>query len=293
MPFILLNLFQNFDPEPFDQLFMTSMTWVDRIYKEKHRNDDLTKLRPFYVLSLKRYAPVNKNEFFNRTLKRSVLALLIYSASFVPAIGQFVLPALSFYSLHQAIGLVPAGVIFSIAGLFLPRHYFVIFLQTYFSTRSLTRQLLNPYFSRIPYNKYQKAKWYREREGVLLGFSLPFYLALRIPYLGILAYGIASASAAFLVSKVSNPPPDNRSELGEYIMNELSWTAGRRNIVKAGYEKLIDFDRATEAELAERAADVETHSNSSVTSEKTEGNGTRVGSDEEWVDIADKPVLLK
>lgn len=114
---------------------------------------------------------------------------------------RFVLPAASFYSLNKAAGLVPAGVVFSL-GLLLPRRWMVVFLQGYFASRGLMRELLEPYFSRIKFSKDQKRRWFKDREGLLFGFGVGFYLLLKTPILGVLIYGIAEASTAYLITKV-------------------------------------------------------------------------------------------
>lgn len=66
---------------------------------------------------------------------------------------------------------------------------------------------LEPYFSRVKFTKEQKRRWFRDREGLLFGFGVGFYLFLKIPLLGVLIYGIAEASTAYLVTKITDPPP--------------------------------------------------------------------------------------
>lgn len=66
---------------------------------------------------------------------------------------------------------------------------------------------LEPYFSRIRFSKEQKRLWFHDREGLLFGFGVGFYIFLRIPLLGVLIYGIAEASTAFLITKITDPPP--------------------------------------------------------------------------------------
>lgn len=66
---------------------------------------------------------------------------------------------------------------------------------------------LEPYFSRIRFTPQQKKIWFHDREGVLFGFGVGFFVFLKIPLLGVLIYGIAEASTAFLITKVTDPPP--------------------------------------------------------------------------------------
>lgn len=56
-------------------------------------------------------------------------------------------------------------------------------------------------------NREQKRNWFRSREGLLFGFGIGFYILLRVPLLGVLIYGIAEASAAYLITKITDPPP--------------------------------------------------------------------------------------
>lgn len=242
VPFILIRVFRYASSVPFDDLFMTSLRWVDKLRTEKHHVATGRKIveQETPSINLDLYRPRYDSNFYNRTFKRTLIGLSIYACSHIPKIGTFVLPSVTFWTLKGTVGIVPAFAFFSIAGLTLPRHIFVVFLQTYFSTRSLTRQLLIPYFARVGegFSHYQKAKWYREREGVLFGFSLPFFLLMRLPYIGVLMYGLAVASAAFLVSKVSHSPPRDTSELKVYAEREVPWTQGRRNLLKAGWDKV-------------------------------------------------------
>ncbi len=80
--------------------------------------------------------------FLIRFGKKAGLSLAIFALSYVPYIGRLVLPAASFYTFSKVVGLGPAGIIFG-TSIFLPRHYLVIFLQSYFASRSLMRELVS------------------------------------------------------------------------------------------------------------------------------------------------------
>ncbi|KAK5279680.1 hypothetical protein LTR16_007477 [Cryomyces antarcticus] len=84
------------------------------------------------------------------------------------------------------------------------------------------RELLEPYFSRIRYTKDQKRMWFRDREGVLFGFGVGFYLFVKIPLLGVLIYGIAEASTAYLITKITDPPPPP-AEWKDYAESQVRW----------------------------------------------------------------------
>jgi hypothetical protein len=213
LPFLIMTIIRHIYPQPLDDLFMKSLEWSDRMYSEKHTHDDHTKqpLRPLYSKTLSLYARNSSShsmqrfsKFARRTVKRLLLGLVLFCLSLIPGIGRFVFPAAGFYSLYRALGedLLLAAAVAGIGLLLFPRRTYVILVQTWLSSRALTRELLEPYFARITFSDSQKREWFREREGVLFGFGLAFYLAVRLPLIGPVAYGIATASAAFLITKV-------------------------------------------------------------------------------------------
>lgn len=81
---------------------------------------------------------------------------------------------------------------------------------------------LEPYFSRIQFTKEQKKRWFHDREGLLFGFGIGFYIFLRIPLLGVLIYGIAEASTAYLITKITDPPPKPAESAG-FAEKEQTW----------------------------------------------------------------------
>ena len=205
LPFLIMTILRHIYPQPLDDLFMQSLEWSDNMYLEKHAKDDQTRqpLRPLYFKSLALYArnsPAHSTErvtkFIRRTVKRIILGLVLFLLSMIPGIGRFVFPAAGFYSLYRALGedIVLATVVGGVGLLLFPRRTYVILVQGWLSTRALTRELLDPYFARILFSDSQKREWFHEREGVLLGFGLAFYLAMRFPLLGPLTYGIAEAA---------------------------------------------------------------------------------------------------
>lgn len=72
------------------------------------------------------------------------------------------------------------------------------------------------------YTKEQKRTWFRDREGVLFGFGVGFFVFLKIPLLGVLIYGIAEASTAYLITKITEPPPPP-AEWPEHAESESTW----------------------------------------------------------------------
>ena len=183
---------------------MSSLRWVDTTYTQKHKHDpDQTRLRAMYYPPLSLYprtdgrthsssAAESATIYLYRVARKAGLSLAVFALSFLPLVGRLVLPAASFWTFKSAVGLGPASVIFG-TGVLLPRRYLVVFLQSYFASRGLVRELLEPYFARIRFSAEEKRRWFRSREGLLFGFGIGFYVLLRVPLLGVLIYGIAEA----------------------------------------------------------------------------------------------------
>ncbi|KAI1371894.1 formamidase [Hypoxylon crocopeplum] len=235
IPLFLMTLMRYLTPT-LDNMFMDSLRWVDMTYVQKHKHEDPDTLRDMYYPNLSLYRQSDGSThststaeavsmFLWRFARKALISLTVFALSYVPYIGRLVLPAASFYTFNKAVGLGPAAVIFG-TGVFLPKRYLVIFLQTYFASRSLMRELLEPYFARIHFSKEQKRNWFRSREGLLFGFGIGFYTLLRVPLLGVLIYGIAEASTAYLITKITDPPPSpnaSPSEVEKFATNQQVW----------------------------------------------------------------------
>lgn len=222
-----------------DKMFMLSLAWVDKTYLAKHLPAatassvsipveiqyrlyyptlSLYKPHKDYIppsaddpkkalkkRTLKKNSPLKK--FLYKSLRKAALSVTVYLLTFLPVVGPLVLPVSSAYSLHQVTGPLPAG-LFAFASMFiLPKSWTVKLLQTYFASRTLMRELLEPYFSRLPFSSEQKRRWFRDREGLLLGFGVGWMLLMKIPLVGVLIYGIAEASTAYLITKITEPVP--------------------------------------------------------------------------------------
>lgn len=216
---------------------MQSLHWVDLTYAQKHTDEDPNRLRGMFYPKLALYSQPRRrsmgsssninlgwdsvSSFLYRFGRKGFVSLAVFSLSQLPVVGHVILPLASFYTFKRAVGMGPAALIFGV-GLLLPRMYLVVFLQTYFSSRSLVRELLVPYFTRVPFTREQKKLWFRSREGVLFGFGLGFYILVRVPLFGVLIYGIAEASTAYLVTKITEPPP-LPADFDAYAEEQLVW----------------------------------------------------------------------
>jgi Etoposide-induced protein 2.4 (EI24) len=251
VPFFLMSVMGSVTPT-LDQMFMDSLRWVDQTYVQKHKTEDPGSLRSMYYPNLSMYSThgeLEKKEkrstlngvviALKRYSRRALISLGVYALTFLPVVGKFVLPAASFYTFNKAVGPVPAVVVFS-SGLVLPKRYMVSFLQTYFASRSLMRQLLEPYFHRVRFTKDQKRLWFVDRSGVLFGFALAFTVMVKIPLVGVLIYGIAEASTAYLITKITEPPPPP-NQVEEYAAGEVKWK-NKHQFLELPLDKLDKFN---------------------------------------------------
>jgi hypothetical protein len=81
---------------------------------------------------------------------------------------------------------------------------------------------LEPYFCRIKFTSEQKRRWFRDREGVLFGFAFAFTVVMRTPFIGVLIYGVAQASTAYLITKITDPPPVPAESDG-FVESQVTW----------------------------------------------------------------------
>lgn len=102
---------------------------------------------------------------------------------------------------------------------------------------------LDPYFSRIRYTPEQKKRWFKDREGVLYGFALAFFMFLKIPLLGVLIYGIAEASTAYLITKITEPPP-SPAEAEEFKKRDVRWE-NKHDFLSLPLDALDKFNAST------------------------------------------------
>jgi len=152
IPFFLMTLMRHVTPT-LDQMFMDSLRWVDQTYIQKHKSEDPSELRALYYPNLQMYpthAPKNEAKtplrkvltvFAIKYGRKAAISLAVLALSYVPYVGRFVLPAASFYTFQNSVGPQPAMAIFA-GSLLMPRRYLVTFLQSYFSSRTLMRELV-------------------------------------------------------------------------------------------------------------------------------------------------------
>ena len=57
----------------------------------------------------------------------------------------------------------------------------------------------------------------------MFGFGVGFFVFLKIPLVGVLVYGIAEASTAYLITKITDPPPPPTQAQG-FAETQVRWT---------------------------------------------------------------------
>ncbi|KAK9441245.1 transmembrane protein UsgS [Metarhizium brunneum] len=184
------------------------VSWEDSVTDWLNFMGDSVLQLPFFLMMVMRHVVPTLDNLEIPSQKEAV-------------IHKIYVEILSFYTFHKSVGLGPASIIFG-SGLFLPRRYLIIFLQSYYSSRNLMNELLEPYFTRVQFSREEKRNWFRSREGVLFGFGLGFYVLSRVPLFGVLVYGIAEASTAYLVTKITDPPPPP-SDKGDFARSQQTW----------------------------------------------------------------------
>ncbi|KID62352.1 transmembrane protein UsgS, partial [Metarhizium hybridum] len=190
------------------------VSWEDSVTDWLNFMGDSVLQLPFFLMMVMRHVVPTLDNLAG-------LSIVVLALSYAPIFGQLILPLVSFYTFHKSVGLGPASIIFG-SGLFLPRRYLIIFLQSYYSSRNLMNELLEPYFTRVQFSREEKRNWFRSREGVLFGFGLGFYVLSRVPLFGVLVYGIAEASTAYLVTKITDPPPPP-SDIRDFARSQQTW----------------------------------------------------------------------
>lgn len=210
LPFLGLLFIRYIYPETLDSLFIESLRNIDSVYFQKHSNEDESTLRRPYASALERYDYTydywqEMIQYLKRTGNQLKKVIIVYLFSLIPFVGVLVYPIVSAYELVNSLGTVTATIV-GILMFITPgtKSYAIIFLEALYSSRALIRELLEPYFGRIKFDAETKKKWFREREGILFGFSMIFYPLVRFPLVGMLFYGVAQVGISFLGAQVTS-----------------------------------------------------------------------------------------
>lgn len=221
-----------------DRLFLSSLEFIDSVYLQKHPDrvsqqfhsnlvaltTEEKYLTPSWSQIKAKYSSSQEFAvFIQRYLKNWAANLTIVLLGKLPYIGSIVLGLISIQNLNNKIGTVRALIVFGVLQL-LPKYYSIMFLNAYWGSRSMVHDLLLPYFSRVRFTKLEKDQWIKSREGLLFGFGFCYFMLIkRLPWIGLLIYGFAESSVAYLITKVSDPPPNQVSQLVQWNASQLVW----------------------------------------------------------------------
>ncbi|KAF9584822.1 hypothetical protein BGW38_005071 [Lunasporangiospora selenospora] len=239
IPLIGLLFLRYLYPQPLDDIFIDALVYSDHLLVQEHEHIKLQQQRQTQAKQQGGYLSVDTptipsklvmdhrglfapallaypykvrhwdemKRYMRRTWRRLKWGLLILVLSWIPFLGQAAFPAASFLSTLQSIGSKPLAALFAMTSFFLPRRISIYLLKGFFGCRTLTRELLDPYFIRLGMTHYQKRKWFNYRKSVLLGFGVVFYIGCSIPVIGVAVFGLAQASSAFVLQSLADPPP--------------------------------------------------------------------------------------
>lgn len=168
----------------------------------------LVSYKPLAIPGTRKRTP---SDLITRYVKWAALMAALWVASLLPYVGWMAFPLMSCYEMSSIIGAQPETMVplLLILGHVVPKRWSALFVGTFWGARNLVSELLQPYFRRLPLAEAQRRRWYLARSGILFGFGAGFHLAMKIPFLGIFVYGLAQASSAYLITKVSDPPPSH------------------------------------------------------------------------------------
>lgn len=218
----VVSVSQNFTKD-LNVLFFASLEWVDSNYLVKHPEDTLHQYYcKLEALSTDRITAGKSALFFKQHIITALLIMILSCFPYLHLVGSIVLALIIFLGLRSRIGTVRSCVISSVL-LLLPIELMMTLLMLYCGIRNLVHDLLLPYFSRVKFSKMDKDQWIKSREGLLLGFGMGYYFAIfKFPWVGLLIYGLAESSMAYMIRKISEPPPD-QMQLVRWTVDQLVW----------------------------------------------------------------------
>jgi len=229
----VVSVSQNFTKD-LNRLFFANLEWVDSKYLVKHPEDTFHQYyHKLEALSTDRddsLTPLQREKiaagesalFFKQHIITALLIKILSYFPYLQLLGSIVLALIFFLGLRSRIGTVRSCVISSVL-LILPKELMMTLLMLYCGIRNLVHDLLLPYFSRVKFTKMDKDQWIKSREGLLLGFGYCYYFAIfKFPWVGVLIYGLAQSSMAYVITKISEPPPD-LAQLVNWTADQLAW----------------------------------------------------------------------
>lgn len=237
-PHVFIITFINLLENHTDNIFMLTLKHENNIIDENTGGsyyNNLSKLSlEFdyidylnYNTYLSRFNYIKKTGQYKNIIRRHLssflLNLFVHLISKIPKIDTLVINFINFQCFHDKIGTLPSLLIIAFLNT-LSWHNNFVALVYFWGAMNLSQDLLLPFFMRVKLTNYERNQWIKSREGILFGFGIFFfYLIYTFPSLSMLTYYIAQASAAYLVTKLSDIPPDNDSSLINWNSSQLVW----------------------------------------------------------------------
>lgn len=230
--YVMIASVKYFEPG-LDNIFLTTLLFVDSKSGEQYYQN-LVKLpfespyaqsyqRSFWdTVKFKYTHSLEFRKFVKTNTKHIITTIIIYivcKRSY--KLESLIIIILSFQNFDDKIGTVLSSFLVVILSI-IPRYYSLQALSFFWGGCNLMQDLLSPYFNRISLNKLEKIQWIKSREGILLGFSFCYFLVMiKLPWIGLIIYGIGHASTAYLITKLSSPPPEKPKHLINWISTQL------------------------------------------------------------------------
>lgn len=84
----------------------------------------------------------------------------------------------------------------------------------------------------------------------MFGFAFAFTVVLKIPFIGVLMYGVAEASTAYLITKITDPPPAP-SESEGFAETQVTWK-NKHDFLQLSLDNLDKINEASYEEKTEK-----------------------------------------
>lgn len=196
----------------------------------------------YTVRILYKYGLVTKNSisgtglnYINRYSSLVIYNCIIYMISCIPQkYSSFCISLLLFQNFINISG-VTIAILLALAFLNLPTSYSITVIMSFNECRFLMYELLTPYFDRIRFTKLEREQWVKNREGILFGFAICFDLLMHhMSYGGLFVLRLSELSLAYLIIKLSDPPPTSQSQLINWTTSQIIWNKEKESHVLTG-----------------------------------------------------------
>ncbi|KAG0326625.1 hypothetical protein BGZ99_009297 [Dissophora globulifera] len=188
-----LLLYRYIWPTKWDKLFMATVKAIGC----ETRADIVGRPgpRPFVELRL----------YLRRTLKAyfgvGIVHFLVDRPGFVLSSPYLILAQLLIQQYLRYRGVQHAFLKVLILNLMVGPRWTVWFVQVFIQQQMFLYELLQPYFARIQFKKWEEYVWLQEHEPELLGFAMGAWILCSIPFIGVAAIPLMFSAVAFLLSR--------------------------------------------------------------------------------------------